>query len=255
MGDQSACGAGVSLVGLYGSKEAITRAILGRAVQLARIERLATMGASVGTAGVTHLRAWRPGPELRSTLAASLGLSDDGQAAIPHRIGVFSVKGLLRYTVADVAERGQVVEMVGLLVGLEQVKRLFVMHREIITRAAMLAGVAVSLKRLFSLVIPIRATRVTMPTLPSVAIGTDKAPFSPFCVALPITEIVIGNLARLQLKRCATLGALNRGALLAYADPVFSLPKAIAVFITEMMLGQVFSVSPGLELLPALVTR
>jgi len=168
---------------------------------------------------------------------------------------MFTVKGLLRYTMTHITERDQVAEAVGLLIGLEQVKRLFVMYREIVTRSAMLASVPVSLKRLFSLVVPICATIVKVPTLPSPTIRANESALAPFGIAFSITEIVIRDLARLQLERSPALGTLNRDALSAYANSMLSLPKTVAVFITEVMLGQVFSVAPGLELLSTLVTR
>jgi hypothetical protein len=164
---------------------AIAGAILGRAIQFARVERLAAAGARIGAAGVAYLRAWRPGPELCAALLAHLGLSDDGQAAIPHQVGMLTVKGLFGYAVADIAECDQVVQAVGLLVGLEQVKRFLVVDREIVNRTAMLAGVAVSLKRLFSLTVPVCAAIVKVSTLPAWAFWSSKAPFAPSRVAIP----------------------------------------------------------------------
>jgi len=219
------------------------------------IERLATMGTSERAAGITNCSTWRPGPKLFAALLASLTLSDNGQASITHQVRMCPIKSLFGYAVAHIAEGDQIVQAIGLLVGLEQMERLFVVYREIVNRSAMLAGVPISLNGFFSLFVPVCAAIVDMPTLPNRAICAHKAPFAPFRVTGPIAKVALFDLARLQLKRLSTLGTLNRDTLSACALSVLSLPKAIAVFVTEVVFCQGFSVPFGLELLPALVTR
>lgn len=241
-------------MGLYIGKETITRAISNLTVDTTPgVERLAAMGTSERAAGITNCGTWRPGPELFAALLTGLALPDNGQASISHQIGMRPVECLFGYAVANVAEGDQIVQAIGLLVGLEQVKRLFVVYREIVNRATMLAGMTVSLKRLFSLFVPVCAAIVDMPALPDWAISTHKAPFAPFRVARPIAKVTLFDLARLQLKRLSTLGTLDRDMLSSCPYSVLSLPKSVAVFITEVVIGQGFSVSFGLECSPALV--
>jgi len=187
---------------------AFPRAILGGSFYSAYIELFAALGTSKRTAGITNRGSRRPGPELLSTLCAGFALPDNGQTSIPHQIWMLPVKRLLSSAVAYIAQCHKVVKTISLLIGLEQVKRLDVMHREMVNASAMLAGVPVTLKYLFPLVVPVCAAIVNVAALPDWTLRASKAPLAPFCITgIGAERVCPGNVVWFALKLLSALVA------------------------------------------------
>ena len=180
-------------------------AILGRTSDPTHIELFAAMDTSECATGITNQGAWGPGQKLLSALLAVNAHSHNRQYLITRLVWMLSAKLLFCYSVADVAQCNQVVQVIGLEVGSKEAKRLFMVSREIVNRAAMLASVIISLKSLFSLCIPILAAIVDTAALPAGTIPACKAALTPFRVARPVTKVVGCNGPCLALDLCSTL--------------------------------------------------
>ena len=234
----------------------LPRAVFGRAFDPANVELFAAMSTSERTACIADKCARASRLKQIATSLAGFGYADVRVAPRLHQLRVSVPELCVCPTVTLDTQGFKVRQSISLDVVIEQVERALVVNlKSIGCGPTALARIRISLKGLLALFVPVRATGVNMSTLPVWVVRSD--PFrglTPKTKTPTTAKVMFRNSTWLPVKDFAAgvTRYLNFRAAKAFA--VYTLPKTVAHFVTEVMFGQGLSVRLGFKLGSALVT-